>query len=371
MLRELQLVVVLSSAPLSALLAQEVDTTGAPPPYQRRLIVLPFVGYAPETQLQFGVGGGLQFKWPSAVRDTGTRASYVFAALGATTRGQWSTGTEVSLSTPGNRWWVFGRLQAAYFPLSYYGIGPETERADSNRMDNRLIKVEGKLLRRVIGELAVGPYYRLHSYFDIDWQYPGRIGSATPGGDGGVSSALGASLLLDSRNSLTAPRRGHLVLVDYLRNATFLGGDFDYNYLVVDARVYLPVWRGRDVVALNLYGEFNGAEVPIQTMSMLSNATTQELMRGVYLGRFRDQHEWAAQADYRGHLKGRFGYVVFGSAGTVFGSTGTSPIEAVKFTYGAGLRFNLNPADPINLRADFTLTSFGEPGFTFGAAEAF
>jgi outer membrane protein assembly factor BamA len=186
-----------------------------------------------------------------------------------------------------------------------------------------------------------------------------------------VSSALGVSLQLDSRNSLTAPRRGHLVLVDYLRNATFLGGDFDYDYLVVDARLYLPVWRGRDVVALNLYGEFNGAEVPIQTMSMLSNATTQELMRGVYLGRFRDQHEWAAQADYRGHLKGRFGYVVFGAAGTVFGSAGTSPVEALKFTYGAGIRFNVNPADPINLRADFTLNSFGEPGFTFGATEAF
>jgi hypothetical protein len=313
----------------------------------------------------------MQFKWPSAVRDTATRASYLFSGVGITTRGQWTAGGEVSLALPGNRWLLFSRIQGAYFPLIYYGVGPEAERADSNRMDNRLVKVEAKALRRVAGHLWVGPYYRLHSYFDLDWQYPNRIPPGTSGSNGGISSGVGIALQLDSRRSTTTPRNGHVVLVDYLRNASFLGGDFDYDYLVVDARLYLPVRRGRDIVALNLYGGFNGSQVPIQTMSMISNNTTQELMRGVYLGRFRDQHQWAAQADYRGHLKGRFGYAVFGSAGTVFGSDGSSPVEDVKFTGGAGLRFNVNPSDPINLRADFTLTSFGEPGFTFGVAEAF
>jgi hypothetical protein len=106
-------------------------------------------------------------------------------------------------------------------------------------------------------------------------------------------------------------------------------------------------------------------------MAMLSNYTTAVLARGVYLGRFRDRHELLAQVDYRGHLKGRVGYVVFGSAGNVFGSPGNRVFEQVKFTYGAGVRFNVNPADPLNLRADFTLTSFGESGLSLGAAEAF
>jgi len=355
---------------ITDLAAQSQDST-TPPAYKRRFIGLPFVSYSPETRWLFGVGGGLQFKWPSAVRDPGTRPSYLFGAATYTTRGQWSASSGVSLYTPANRWWFFGRVEGAYFPLNYFGIGPDAERADSNRMDNRLIKVEAKALRLVAGEFSVGPYYRLHSYFDIAWHDPAGITSATPGGSGGVSSGLGLSLQLDGRNSTMTPTRGHLLLVDYLRNSSLLGGDFDYDYLLMDARLYLPVWGGRDAVALNLYAEFNGAEVPLQTMSMLSNNTTQELMRGVYFGRFRDQHEVVAQADYRGHLKGRLGYVVFGSAGNVFGSPGSSLTQNLKFTYGTGLRFNVNKADPLNLRVDFTFTSFGESGLTFGATEAF
>ena len=75
------------------------------------------------------------------------------------------------------------------------------------------------------------------------------------------------------------------------------------------------------MLALNLYGQFNGADVPIQTMAQISNVTTQVVMRGVYLGRFRDRHELIAQADYRVHVWKRFGAVVFGAAGNVFGPT--------------------------------------------------
>jgi len=31
----------------------------------------------------------------------------------------------------------------------------------------------------------------------------------------------------------------------------------------------------------------------------------------------------------------------------------------------------VNPRDPLNLRVDFTFTSFGESGLSIGAAEAF
>lgn len=349
--------------------AQEPEA--GPPAYKRKLTVLPFVTYSPETKWQFGAGGGLQFKWPSAVRDSATRPSYLFTAGSITTKEQWTAGTEASLYLPGNRWWFNLRLNGAYFPLVYYGIGPRALRADTNRMDNRLIRVEVKALRRAAGDFSVGPYYRLHSFFDVDWQYPARISPSLAGGYGGVSSGIGLSLQLDARNSTTTPTRGHLLQADYLRNAGLLGSDFDYDYLLLDARYYVPARKGRDVLALNLYGEFNGAEVPIQAMSMLSNYTSQELMRGVYYGRYRDRHELVAQADYRGHLKGRLGYVLFGSAGNVFGSPGTELTDRVKLTYGAGLRFNMNKADPLNLRVDFTLTNFGESGVTFGAAETF
>lgn len=350
-----------------ALSAQVADTSA----YKAKLTALPFAAYAPETGVQFGVGGGWQFKWPGAARDPLTRSSYLAGAFTLTTKGQWTAGAETSAFLPGGDWWLSGRAAVASFPLIYYGVGSQAERADSNRMKHRFIKLEGKALRRLHGPLYGGIYYRLHSFFDIRWQFENQIAPGLPGGTDGKSSGVGVSLQYDSRPSQTTPTRGRYLVVDYLRNEEFLGSDFVYDYLVIDARTYLPVRRGRDVVALNLYAEFNGPNVPVQTMSMLSNATTQELMRGVYLGRFRDRHEVVAQMDYRGHLKGRFGYVLFGSAGNVFGQGGNELFDDLKFTYGAGVRFNLNPADPLNLRVDFTFTSFGESGLSIGAAEAF
>jgi hypothetical protein len=106
-------------------------------------------------------------------------------------------------------------------------------------------------------------------------------------------------------------------------------------------------------------------------MAQISNVTTQVVMRGVYLGRFRDRHELIAQADYRVHVWKRFGAVVFGAAGNVFGSNGASLGDEMKYTYGGGLRFNINKHDALNLRVDYTFTSFGGQGLSLGVGEAF
>jgi hypothetical protein len=361
----------LALAPALAVAQDSIPDTAAARPYRARLIGLPYVAYTPQTKVIFGVAGGYQFKWPGRALDSTTRPSYLAANFSYTTKGQWAAFLETSLFTPASSWWLLGRASAGLFPLFYYDIGPRTEEADTNLMDHRFLRLEGKALRRLSGRLYAGPYYRLISIFDVDWQFPSRIPASLAGGWGGVSSGLGATILVDGRNSMTTPTRGHYFQVDLLRQAELLGSDFSYSHVALDARAYVPVRRGRDVVALSAYGQFNGRAVPIQAMAMVSNVTSLWVMRGVYLGRFRDRHQLVGQADYRGHLKGRFGYVVFGSAGNVFGSAGNDLFNEMKFTYGAGLRFNVNPADPLNLRVDYTLTSFGSGGLSIGATEAF
>ncbi|MFN8645942.1 MAG: hypothetical protein U0104_04200 [Gemmatimonadales bacterium] len=345
--------------------------SAAATPYRGRLIGLPYVSYTPQTKLQIGVAGGYQFKWPGQALDVATRPSYLAANFAYTTKKQWLTFLGTSLFTPRSDWWVTASIDAGFFPLFYYGVGPRTEEADSNLMEHRFLRIEGRVLRRLRGQLYVGPSLRRHTASHVDWQFPAAIPAGLPGGKGGVTAGAGASVLVDGRNSQTTPTHGYYLQADLLWHDHFLGGDYRYGRVVLDARTYLPVRSGRDVIALSAYAEFNGKEAPIQSMALLSNSNTQELMRGVYLGRFRDRHELVTQADYRGHLKGRLGYVVFGAAGNVFGSPGSDLLDEVKFTYGAGLRFNVNPADPLNLRVDYTLTSFGGGGISIGATEAF
>jgi len=364
-------VALLAAGPLCAQEDSLAAPTPAPTGYRNRLLALPYVSYSPQTKLQFGVGGGLQFKWSGVATDSGTRASYLAASAAFTTKGQWVTSLGLSLYMPTNRWWVAGGVAAGFFPATYYGIGSRSRVADGMLLEQHFLAGDARVLRRVHGEFSLGIHYRGASYSRVKWEVPSLIPLGLAGGRGGTLSGAGVMAQLDSRNSTATPMGGHYLLVDLLRYSSWSGSDFSYNSAAVDARVYLPLRRGRDVIALALYGQWNGSRVPIQSMAMLGGFTTQELMRGVYFGRFRDRNEVVAQADYRGHAIWRFGYVVYGSAGNVYGSAGSGLFDNFKFTYGAGLRFNINPRDPLNLRADYTLTSFGSRGLSLGAAEAF
>ena len=348
------------------------DSLMTPQRYKNKIFGLPFVGYSPTTKFIFGAGGQIQFKTGESAYDSTTRASNIAAGFSITTAGQWGVSFSNDFFTLHNRWWFNSRILTGYAPTDYYGVGPFTDPSDTNRMEQKVVHFEAKALRKIGSTLYLGPYYRLHAAWGVDFHFPALIPSSLHGGDGSTSSGLGFSALTDSRNSFFTPTRGHFVVVDVLANLQVLGSEYDYPYLLFDARQYFPLdTRHNHVLALNLYGQFNGADVPIQSMAQISNVTSQVVMRGVYLGRFRDRHELIAQADYRVHVWKRFGAVVFGAAGNVFGSNGASLGDEMKYTYGGGLRFNINKRDALNLRMDYTFTSFGGQGLSLGVGEAF
>jgi hypothetical protein len=344
-----------------------VDSTAR---YRDRWIALPYAGYAPETGFQFGAAGGWQFKISAGASDPGTRPSFLAGNLFGTTKGQWGVVGGADVVSLHSASWISVGADLGYFPVDYYGIGSGTTLNDRNRLEAHLVGGSFRVLRRVRGNLYLGPTLRGAGWFGLRWRHPERIPPTLAGGRDATNLGVGLTLLLEHRNSTTTPTRGHYLQLQYLRHLRGLGGDFGYDRVLVDGRVYLPVW-GRDIVALTGYAEFNGPAVPIQAMAQLGAFSSQTIMRGVYLGRFRDRHSVVTQVDYRGHLSGRFGYVIFGAIGNVFGTPGNRLLDRVKASYGGGLRFDVNPRDPLNIRVDYTLTSFGEAGVSIGAAEAF
>ena len=367
-----QLVMGILAACLTRPVASQLGPDGADTVarYHNRLIALPYAGYSPATGVQFGAAGGLQFKVGAGAADPRTRPSFLAGNVFATTKGQWGVAGGADLFTVHSTTWVSVGADLGYFPVDYYGIGSASRSGDRNRLESHVAGASLRVLRRVHGDLYLGPALSGAGWFGVSWEHPERIPPTLPGGRDAANLGVGLTVLLEHRNSTTTPTRGHYFQLEYLRYLRALGGDFGYNRLLLDGRVYLPVWR-RDVVALAAYAEFNGPAVPIQGMAQLGAISSQTIMRGVYLGRFRDRHSVVTQVDYRGHLSGRLGYVVFGAAGNVFGSTGSGLFDRVKLSYGGGLRFDVNPRDPLNIRVDYTLTSFGEAGVSIGAGEAF
>lgn len=83
-------------------------------------------------------------------------------------------------------------------------------------------------------------------------------------------------------------------------------------------------------------------------------------MRGYYQGRYRDNNILVLQTEYRMPVWQRFGCVAFGGVGDVSHKMSGFSTNSLKYTYGFGLRFQLNPKENINLRLDF---GFGKETF--------
>jgi hypothetical protein len=99
------------------------------------------------------------------------------------------------------------------------------------------------------------------------------------------------------------------------------------------------------------------------------------MMRGYYLGRFRDKNQLATQVEFRmlplplGFSK-RIGAAAFAGTGTVFPDFSLASINKMVWSAGAGLRFLLFPKKDIYTRVDVAFTQEGS-GFYLFIGEAF
>ena len=96
----------------------------------------------------------------------------------------------------------------------------------------------------------------------------------------------------------------------------------------------------------------------------------EEDLRGYPAGRYRDSRMLVGQAEVRGDLWWRFGYVVFAGAGEVAPSFSDLNWSNVRPGGGAGLRFTVDTRNRINIRMDFSVGQ-GSHAAYIGVGEAF
>ncbi|HTF82211.1 MAG TPA: hypothetical protein VL947_10810, partial [Cytophagales bacterium] len=136
-------------------------------------------------------------------------------------------------------------------------------------------------------------------------------------------------------------------------------------------RMYRPINK-RDVLAAQVLGQFNFGSTPFNQLALLGG---ESIMRGYYLGRYRDRNQVAAQLEYRFlpipfNFTKRWGAAVFGGTGAVFGNIDTFSFNNFVWAGGAGIRFLLFPRKDIYTRFDVAATSEG-PGFYIFIGESF
>ncbi len=165
------------------------------------------------------------------------------------------------------------------------------------------------------------------------------------------------------------PRQGVYSEWGFLAYDAFTGSDFDFVSYISDNRFYKPI-QANKVLAFQIYGQLTTGTPPFNMLALMGGET---LMRGYYLGRYRDKNQVAGQVEYRVlpfSFSKRLGASLFMATGQVFGDDFSFDWKHFLPVGGAGLRFLIFPTKDIYTRLDMAFTSEGQ-GFYFFIGEAF
>ena len=328
-------------------------------------IAYPTLSFAPETSWEVGVAAVLIYY---AKRDTSNRLSEASGFSFFTLEGQYGTHFDHALYSNKNEWFALGKLKFQSYPLLYYGIGPNISGDELAVANANFTLIRERLLRKVHGHLYVGleiDYERLKKV-GFDWFEGKQQAGYILGQDGYSNLGLGMGVVYDTRHNVLNVRHGFLSEIGYLSYQPAWGSTNKLNTLFLDNRAFFKVTK-RNVLAFQMIGQFSNGEVPFNQLNMIGG---EMMMRGYYLGKYRDKNMIGLQSEHRWlpfKFSKRIGGALFAGVGSVSPNLN---FNKLLWTAGGGLRVLLFPKRDVFTRLDVGLNPDGYGIYLF-IGEAF
>jgi len=345
----------LAALSLAALASSDRDAPEAPPVPEPSVassvavhagdegwFFLPAAFWLPETRAGLALGTGRDYRLEGA-----PRASNVFVVGGLALGGQGSidAATDVYLREGGL---LTGRLRFVYYPDFYYGIGPESSKADRERYTRSFVDVVSTAEYPFIRELRAGVRLVARAEGISDVTPGGALATSGLPGLGGFSAiGVGPLVTWDTRDRPLWPSAGGFAQAFYVRYPSAIARNDGFGQGRLDLRRFDTIARGW-IVGTSAVLETSDGAIPFQIMPKLGNS---QFFRGYPEGRFRDRFAWAAQTELRVELTPKLAAVAFGAIGDVAPNLAALGPQHLKAAGGAGARWRLT-REGANLRFD-------------------
>lgn len=283
-----------------------------------------------------------------------------------TTTGSWMLGIRGNHIAHNDKWRLVYDTRFSSQPSKLWGVGQRACDNDDNESDmkRKQMYVKASWLFRVAPHLYLGPIGR-YDYISIDrLDRPELLPAGAPRRIS--NNRFGLSLVLDTRDNLTAPQRGYFAGFSYYSRYLCVPVN-DYHFDTADFRFcgYNRLWKGA-VLAYEYSLTLNFGNVPWCMMATIGNSYS---MRGYYEGRYRDRNKMDTQIELRQHVWKRSGIVVWAGAGIIFDKVRDMRFDDVLPNCGIGYRWEFKKN--VNVRLDYGIGKRGQSGFIFNINEAF
>jgi hypothetical protein len=341
------------------------------PPKKLLLGLLPVLSYNPATALQIGVASNAGW-FLGHPRDTRISSAIISAIY--TTKNQFLIVKRSNVFSRQDKWNFQGEWRLFYFSQATYGLATGTSIDNEDPMLFNLFRFYETAYKRIKKNFYVGLGYHLDYHFNIREQiisddkrttyYWSNRYNQSAGIDTAqhTASALGLSVLYDTRDNPINPYKGTYLLFNFRHYDKTIGSVANWEYLHTEWRHYINLSpaQPRHLLAFWTTGifTFNGTP-PYMALPALGWDTYSRGGRGYVQGRFRGADMITAEVEYRFPISanGLIGGVVFSNATTASNSNNYMPIvrlfDKVEPAVGGGLRIKLNKYSRTNICIDY------------------
>lgn len=325
-------------------------------------LLFPAISDAPETSIALGITGMRLFH-----ADSATRLSRIGATALYTLDKQYTIQGNLLIYTPHNQYLLKGSMDYSKFPEYYYGIGDKTQSRNKSLLSYQDYKGDLAIMKRLVPHTYLGIKAAYSDYYNVapESGYPPLPDTLT-GKDGGTTTGVGITAIFDNRDHPISAHTGWYAELSFMSSEKFLGSDFQFTSFDADLRKFIPL-SSNSVLAFQAIGSIKSGQVPFLQLSCLGG---DDMMRGVYTGRYRDKDLVAAQVEFRKMIYRRWGFVVFAAGGKVGSDLKTLNNDQLQDSYGIGLRRMMSKNDRVSLRMDVGVAD-GQANLYVSIGEAF
>ncbi|MGB1039683.1 MAG: BamA/TamA family outer membrane protein [Flavobacteriales bacterium] len=303
----------------------------------------PIAFFLPETGLAFGGLGQTIF---NIGEEKSWRKSQVQLGIAYTLKKQLLIFAPYELYLNQN-WKINGEVGYYRYFYNFYGIGINSSKDNLEFYDANYPRIISTVSYRFTDNFLAGISYRFDK-FKIP-KTDSLLTKLKPKGfNGGLLSTLGVELTYDSRNDIFYPSKGIFATLKIDNSSNFTFSNFDYWSVLLNASYYTQL-ADNHILALNFTTGSQIGNSPFYNYFYLSSGKNA---RGFDDRRFLDNNLNLFQAEYRFPIYKRLRGCAFTSLGTVSNTYSDLYSNPQKFSYGAGLRFQLNKKQLSHLRAD-------------------
>lgn len=331
---------------------------------RRNFLLAPQFDRSPET----GILTGLYYlQLYKNKRDSATRTSNTETFLSFTQKKQYIVELNETILFHKEKYILRGNSILTRYNEYFYGIGNNHDLKHRDTIEFNLFQTTQRFTRVIAKKFFAGLQGQYYQTYNIDYRLTSILNRDTTfGKDGSTTVGVGPVFLYDSRDNVIYTRTGFYLDISALFVRKELGSTCQFFNFTFDARKFIKFYKN-DVICFQYLINYNQGSVPFRQLGLLGSDV---MMRGYYMGSFRDKVMSCGQVEMRIPTWKFIGVVLFAAAGEVQPDVRSFNFDDLKFTYGFGLRFMLIKHERVNVGGDLGFGK-GSKALYFGSGESF